>query len=69
MLIRKVRSFAEPIHQSEVYLCVDPVVVEQQRLLGQIEVTSLQIAEDSSFDTDPYNCTGQHCIVDIVKER
>jgi hypothetical protein len=69
MLIRKVRPFTEPVQQAEVYLCVDPQVVEQQRLVGQIEVTSLQIAEDSSFDTDPYNCTGQHCIVDIVKER
>ena len=69
MLSRKVRPFAEPVHQAEVYLCVDPQVVEQQRLVSKIEVTSLQIAENSDFDTDPYNCTGQHCIVDIVKDR
>jgi hypothetical protein len=69
MLSRKVRPFAKPVHQAEVYLQVDPELVEQQQLLSRVEVTSLQIEEDQNFDTDPYNCTGQHCVADIVKER
>jgi hypothetical protein len=69
MLSRKVRHFAEPVQQAEVYLPVDPEVVKKQRLLIQVKVMSLQIEKDQNFGTDPYNCTGQHCIVDIVKER
>lgn len=69
MLIRKVRPFAEPVRQAEVYMCVDPKVVEQQRLVSQVEVMSLKIEQDSAVDTDPYNCTGQHCVADIVKDR
>lgn len=69
MLIRKVRPFAEPVRQAEVYMCVDPKVVEQQRLVSQVEVMSLKIEQDSAVDTDPYNCTGQHCVAGIVKER
>jgi hypothetical protein len=69
MLIRKVRPFVEPIQLSEVYLCVDPEIVEQQRLVSQIEVTSLRIEQDPDFGTDPYNCTGQHCVKDIVNDR
>ncbi len=67
MLIRKVRPFAEPVRQVEAYLCVDPKVVEQQRLVSQVEVMSLKIEQNSDIDTDPYNCTGQHCIVDIKR--
>ncbi len=67
MLIRKVRAFAEPVRLPAVHLCVDPKVVEQQRLVSQVEVMSLKIEQNSAIDTDPYNCTGQHCIVDIKR--
>ena len=68
MLSRKVPPMAEPVRLSEAHLPVGPVATEQPSLLDQVEVTSLRIAQDPDVDTDPYNCTGQHCVVDIVKD-
>ena len=69
MLIRKVAPMAEPVQLSDVKLGLDSSLSEQQISVDQVEVTSLQIERDPNFGTDPYNCTGQHCIADIGKDQ
>ena len=68
MLIRKVAPMAEPVRLSDENLAIDPSDVGQQPAADQVEVTSLQIQPDPDFGSDPYNCTGQHCIADVVKD-
>ena len=69
MLSRKFAPLSTPFRLSEAQLPVDSEVAEQQRLLSQIEVTSLQIEQDPDVGSDPYNRTGQFCVVDIVKNK
>lgn len=69
MLIQKDTPIANVGRLSDAQLPVDPVVAEQQRLVSKVEVTSLEIEQDPDSGSDPYNCTGQYCIVDIVKDR
>ncbi len=68
MLIRKVAPMAEPVQLSDENLAIDPSDAGQQPAADQVEVTSLQIQQDPDFGSDPYNCTGQHCIADVVKD-
>ena len=69
MLIQKVTPIIESGRLSDAQLPVDPDVAEQQRLVSEVEVTSLQIEQDPDAGSDPYNCTGQFCVADIVKDR
>jgi hypothetical protein len=69
MLNEKVTPFTAAGRLSDARLPVDPAIAEQQKLVSEVEVTSLQIEQDPDIGSDPYNCTGQYCIVDIVKDR
>ena len=69
MLNHKVTPVTELGRLSEAQLPVDPTVAEQQKLVSEVEVTSLQIEQAPDAGGDPYNCTGQYCVADIVKDR
>ena len=69
MLIRKAAPMAELVRLSDANLAVDPPLSEKKQTVEKVEVTSLQIERDPNFGTDPYNCTGQHCIADIGKDQ
>ncbi len=69
MLIRKVAPMAALVRLPIVNLTVDPQLTETTRAADQVEVTSLQIEREPNFGSDPYNCTGQHCIADIGKDQ
>ena len=69
MLIRKAAPMAELVRLSDANLATDPPLSEKKQTVEKVEVTSLQIERDPNFGTDPYNCTGQHCIADIGKDQ
>ena len=69
MLIRKAAPMAELVRLSDANLATDPSLSEKKQTVEKVEVTSLQIERDPNFGTDPYNCTGQHCIADIGKDQ
>jgi len=68
MLIRKVTPIAAPVRPTELRLPVNAAIPEQ-RQFNQVEVTSLQIEQEPDAGSDPYNCTGQFCIVGKVKDK
>jgi hypothetical protein len=69
MLIRKVSPMVAPVRLSEARLPVDAATSEQRQLVSQVEVTSLQIEQEPDAGSDPYNCTGQFCVVDLAKDK
>lgn len=69
MLNRKVAPMAALVRLPIVNLTVDPQLTEATRAADQVEVTSLQIEPEPNFGSDPYNCTGQHCIANIGKDQ
>lgn len=47
---------------------VDPADSSAQRVLQQVEIKSLEIADDYDGGGDPYNRTGQFCVVKLNKD-
>ena len=69
MLIRKNASSDEAAALTPGKLPVEPAAVMQQRLVQEVEITSLEIEQDQDQGCDPYNRTGQFCIVEISKDE
>lgn len=68
MLIRKNASSDEAAALAAGKLPVEPAAVMQQRLVQKVEITSLEIEQDPDQGSDPYNRTGQFCIVEKSKD-
>jgi hypothetical protein len=68
MLIRKNASSDEAVPLAPGKLPVEPAAVMQQRLVQEVEITSLEIEQDPDQGSDPYNRTGQFCIVEKSKD-
>ena len=69
MLIRKNASSDEAAALAPGKLPAEPAAVMQQRLVQEVEITSLEIEQDPDQGSDPYNRTGQFCIVEKSKDE
>ena len=69
MLIRKYTTSEEAARLSPGELPIEPEAVVRQRLVQEVEITSLEIEKDSDRGSDPYNRTGQFCVVKISKDQ
>jgi len=48
---------------------IESAAVSQQWPVEDVEITSLEIEQDSDQGSDPYNRTGQFCVVEISKDQ
>ena len=48
---------------------IEPAAVSQRRLDQEVEITSLEIEQDADQGSDPYNRTGQFCVLEISKDE
>jgi len=69
MLNRKYTTRDDAARLSPGDLPIEPEAVAQQRLVQEVEIKSLEIERDPDRGGDPYNRTGQFCVVEISKDR
>jgi hypothetical protein len=69
MLNRKCATNDKAATLSPGELPIEPEAVVRQRLVQEVEITSLEIEKDSDRGSDPYNRTGQFCVVKISKDQ
>ena len=69
MLIRKSASCNVPVQFAPRKLPVEAAAVEEQPPAQEVEITSLEIEQDPDQGSDPYNRTGQYCVVEIPKDE
>ena len=69
MLNRKHATYDEAATLSPGEIPIEPEAVVRQRLVQEVEITSLEIENDPDRGSDPYNRTGQFCVVKIAKDQ
>jgi hypothetical protein len=69
MLIRKSASGDVPVRFTPRKFPVEAEAVAEQGPAQDVEITSLEIEQDPDQGGDPYNRTGQHCVVEIPKDE
>ncbi len=69
MLNRKHATIDETARLSPGEIPIEPEAVAQHRFVQEVEITSLEIEKDPDRGSDPYNRTGQFCVVEISKDR
>lgn len=69
MLNRKHATSDEAARLSPGKIPIEPEAVVQHRFVQDVEITSLEIEKDPDRGSDPYNRTGQFCVVEISKDR
>ena len=68
MSARKMINGGSPEHRETRKFRIDPTNESAQRPLQNIEITSLEIEQDQNADCDPYNSTGQFCVVNARRD-
>ena len=68
MSARKITNSGSPEHRETRKFRIDPTNESAQRPLQNIELTSLEIEQDQNADCDPYNSTGQFCVVNARRD-
>ena len=69
MLTRKYVTNDEAARMSAGELPIEPEAIVGQQLVQEVEITSLEIESDPDRGSDPYNRTGQFCVVKISKNQ
>ena len=69
MLNRKCATNYKAATLSLSELPIEPEAIVRQRLVQEVEITSLEIEKDPDRGSDPYNRTGQFCVVKISKDQ
>lgn len=69
MLNRKISTNDEAARLSPGEHPIEPEAVVQHRFVQEVEITSLEIEKDADRGSDPYNRTGQFCVVENSKDQ